>query len=104
MATGTAVIARGALSGNRYAVRVTFDRPASAKEFGGRLLFSRLVVDYTVRVGPEGQRRQVMALESMWADARSLLDSTTAPCPGGCLRATLMATHCLGQGARRYDR
>jgi len=68
-AHGTVNIAHGIDAGSSWSVHVVFDRPRAVTYYGGRSLFSRLVVHYDSGRGPDGRSTDTMDLADVWRSA-----------------------------------
>lgn len=79
-AHGTAIVTHGNLDGQTWTIRVTFDRPVRVRGFKPRKLFSRAVVHYLNRRGPNGKSVETMSLKHVWETAE-WITSQPDDCP-----------------------
>ena len=87
--TATSATAHGHVTtrltiGQVWSVHVVFDRPRTVAAYGGRELFSRLVVHYDSGHGPDDVATETMDLADVWKDAifianEPIPDCTTDP-------------------------
>jgi len=61
-------------------MHVVFERPVPVAAYNGRLLFSRAVVSYDGRVGPDGADSTTFDLSDVWRDAVLIAQDTPEPC------------------------
>jgi hypothetical protein len=68
-AHGRVTITHGPDAGKSWHVHAVFDRPRHVAAYGGRPLFSRLVVHYDAGPGPNGTATDTWPLEEIWQTA-----------------------------------
>lgn len=66
--------------GTLWSVHVVFDRPRAVAGYGGRPLFSRLVVRYDSGHGPDGVASETMDLTGVWKDAIFIANDPVPDC------------------------